>query len=899
MNNPSLPTVEAQFEWTPKMVSELKKCKENILHFAESYFYIINSDEGRQTIKLHSFQKKALRMIRDNRFSLLLFSRQVGKALSLDTKIPTPNGWTTMGELKTGDFIFDEFGNPCKIKYAHDVMHNRPCYKITFDTGEEVIADEEHLWYTQTLTDRKSKREGSVKTTKEIAIRFKTPYNSPYHRIPYAMHGINYEIKNLEIDPYILGIWLGDGYSAGGRIISGNRDVQELNNILSEKCEIKIYTKSDGNHTLTLKKLNGSENSLHTFLRKMNLLNNKHIPEEYMVSSREQRLELLRGLIDSDGYIDKKGQAFFYNKNINLVKQVNILVKSLGYKTTYKEKESSLYEKKCGTIAFIYFKPREEVCKLSFKRNRLKINEHNDSKCRNRWHYITNVEQIQTVPVRCITVDNSTGLFLFGDNYIPTHNSTISTIFLLWVAIFQDDQRILLVANKENTAKEIFKRVRFAYENLPNWLKAPVQYYGLESMELANGSRIGITTTTGTAGRGSSANLLFVDEADWIEPNMLNEFWASVYPIISSSNKSKIIMASTPRDTSGLFYKLYDQSVKGEGKWVHMRVIWNEVPGRDEKWAKDTKAGMADPSAWKREFECQFDEVGETAIDVELFDELRRYAMDPMYVYDDGKYLLWEKPNEEKLYVAGVDISEGVGKDATVIQIMDITEPRRIKQVATYHNNKISPSEFTPKLAEILQHWGNPLAMIERNGCGGQVVDNLKRDFNYDNIVNWGINRVANRKSNQHGIVAHTNTKYDAVLNQRYWINIMRSVQINDINTVIELKDFTKHKNGTWGAKHGSHDDRVMSLAWALMVLHEEIAPVYFDIIEKNENSKPVIIKSVDFGIKYFMNPESIYTNEKTGIGGDALPIFTGGNMTSENPELDDLYNQGWKPYIS
>jgi hypothetical protein len=295
---------------------------------------------------------------------------------------------------------------------------------------------------------------------------------------------------------------------------------------------------------------------------------------------------------------------------------------------------------------------------------------------------------------------------------------------------------------------------------------------------------------------------------------------------------------------------------------------------------------------------CEFDEVGESAIDTELFDEMKRYTMEPMYVYDDGKYLLWERPNSEKLYVAGVDISEGVGKDATVIQILDITEPKRIKQVATYHNNKISPSEFTPKLAQILQNWGNPLAMIERNGCGAQVVDNLKKDFSYDNIVNWGINKVVNRKSNQYGIVAHTNTKWDAVMNQRYWINTMRSVQINDINTVIELKDFIKQKNGTWGAKHGSHDDRVMSLAWALMVLHEEIAPIYFDIVEKNENSKPIVIKSMDYGIRYFENPDSIWSNEKNGLGGDALPIIINSSFTL-NPEMDDLYAQGWRPFIA
>jgi len=489
--------------------------------------------------------------------------------------------------------------------------------------------------------------------------------------------------------------------------------------------------------------------------------------------------------------------------------------------------------------------------------------------------------------------DNRFSLFLFSRQ---VGKSTIATIFLLWIAIFQDDQRILLVANKENTAKEIFRRVRFAYENLPVWLKAPVEYYGLESMELTNGSKISITTTTGTAGRGSTANILFVDEADWIEPNMLNEFWASVYPIISSSTKSKIIMASTPRDTSGLFYRLYDESLKGKNAWVHMKVLWNEVPGRDEKWAKDTMSGMADPNMWKREFECEFDEVGESAIDGELFDEMKRHTMDPLFLYDDGHYKLWERPNENRIYVAGVDISEGVGKDASVIQVLDITEPRQIKQVATYCNNKISPAEFTPKLREILQHWGDPIAMIERNNCGAQVVDNLKREYFYENIVNWGVDKVVNRNSTKLGIVSHTNTKYTGVLNQRYWINTMRCVQINDSDTVMEMKDFIRRKNGTWGAKDGSHDDRVMSLVWALMILNEEIAPHYFDIVDKDEAGKPRVIKSIDYGIKYFVRPSSMYDNEKDPLAGDALPVFMGSSNMSTNPDLDDLMMQGWTP---
>lgn len=490
--------------------------------------------------------------------------------------------------------------------------------------------------------------------------------------------------------------------------------------------------------------------------------------------------------------------------------------------------------------------------------------------------------------------DNRFSLLLFSRQ---TGKSTISTIYMLWTAIFFNDQKIMLVANKENTAKEIFKRIRLAYEQLPNWLKSPVQYYGLESLELENGSRISISTTTGTAGRGSAANLLFVDEADWIEPHLLNEFWASVYPIISSSMKSKIIMASTPRDTAGLFYRLYSGSVKGENEWQSLKILWNEVPGRTEKWKQQTMASLSDVGMWRREFECTFDEVGESALDKDLFDLMKKHTIEPMYLMDDGKYSLWEKPNDEKIYVAGVDVAEGVGKDATVVQILDITDPKRIKQVAVYHNNKITPTEFTPKLREILQHWGDPLAMIERNNCGGQVVDNLKKDFNYENIVNWGVDRVANRTSNKLGIIAHTNTKYHGVMNQRYWLNIEKRVHINDMGTILELNDFVRSKSGTWSGKNGSHDDRVMSLIWALMVLHEDIASVYFDILEKDGNGKPVVIKSIDYGIKYFMNPLSIYANEKDGLGGDALPSFMGGVSQIENPDFDDLFNQGWRPY--
>jgi hypothetical protein len=478
--------------------------------------------------------------------------------------------------------------------------------------------------------------------------------------------------------------------------------------------------------------------------------------------------------------------------------------------------------------------------------------------------------------------DNRFSLLLFSRQ---TGKSTICTIFCLWTAIFQSDQRIMLVANKESTAKEIFKRIRMAYENLPNWLKAPIQYYGMESMELANGSKIGITTTTGTAGRGSSANLLFIDEADWIEANLLEEFWASVYPIISSSKKSKIIMASTPRDTGGLFFKLYDGSVRGTNNWKSMKIKWNEVPGRDEKWKYETMTSIGDPAVWRREFEVEFDEVGEATLDTDTFESMRSQTSPPKYELDDGCYKIWANPNDERSYVAGVDVSEGLGRDSSCIQILDITEPRNIIQVACYNNNKISPSEFTPKLFEILEEWGRPHVLIERNNCGGQVVDNLRKIFDYENIVNWG-SKEGHRKNVQLGVVSHQNTKSKCVGNFRHWILKNRSVVINDISTILELRDFTRYKNGTWAAKANCHDDRVMSLGWALMILSNDLVDRYFEVIEKDEYKMAMVISELDFGYKYQVKPNYEAFQQ--------MPMLLGNHQESD-PDLDDLRFGGWK----
>ena len=478
--------------------------------------------------------------------------------------------------------------------------------------------------------------------------------------------------------------------------------------------------------------------------------------------------------------------------------------------------------------------------------------------------------------------------------------TTLMTIYALWVACFQEDQRILIVANKEQTAINIFKRVRLAYEKLPNYLKPGVLEYGKTSMVLANGTSIGISTTSSDAGRGDSCNCLILDELAFIDNHMVEEFWSSVYPIISSSKKSKIFIASTPNGTDNLFYELYDGAIEDKNGWVAERVDWWEVPGRDEKWKEDTIRSLGSREVFDQEFGNVFIQSGESAINEAFFDKLKENCQEPAFVFDDGHYLLWKEPQKDRLYVAGVDVSEGVGEAASVIQVLDITDLRNIEQVATYHNRNISPYNFTTKLYEILEHWGKPPALVERNNCGAQVVDQLKNALGYDSLVNFGA-KAGDKVFNKPGIIAHTNTKYKGVTNMRYWINELNVVRIRDLKTLNELRSFVRYPNGTWAAKPGSDhwDDRVMSLIWTLMILENELTEKFFEIVELDENKRPQVVKSLDYGLKYFINPTSVYNNEKNPeeLSGP-MPIILdrgGSSSSGKDPDLDDLESMGWK----
>jgi hypothetical protein len=394
-----------------------------------------------------------------------------------------------------------------------------------------------------------------------------------------------------------------------------------------------------------------------------------------------------------------------------------------------------------------------------------------------------------------------------------------------------------------------------------------------------------------------SHQCLIIDEAAFIEPHLMDPFWSSVFPIVSSSKKAKVFMCSTPNGTGNLFYDIYKGSTENTNNWEHDKILWNEVPGRDEKWAKEIKGGLASDDKWEQEFNCKFMNAGTGSMTEDAYNKMKQYISTPVEILMDGKYKIFEHPQPERIYIAGVDTSDGVGGDYSCIKLLDITDLNEIIEVAEYYDNTIPVAEFANKVYEILCHWGKPLVCIERNNQGGQIVDRLALDMGYmDKIVSWG-SKLAGRKSTQLlGMISSRNTKYNAVANARYYYNDKLAVQFRNKESLEEIvKDFIKLPNDTWGASSGKHDDRTMALIWALMILHDDLVEQYFTVEEYDDCGKPSKITLNNVGLKYFENSTSIYTNEQVdGIENSQIAPVYFGNSTELNSDISDLYAEGW-----
>jgi hypothetical protein len=342
------------------------------------------------------------------------------KGLPLDTKIPTLNGWSTIADLQEGDIIFDKDGNPTKILHKSEIHHN-PCYKITFDNGKSITADHEHRWLISFKKNISNKRpdgyEHTVMTTEEIYDYLNNLSDRRSDLIPKILNPkpITCPSVDLPIDPYLLGVWLGDGSKATGII------TQAKNSPIWKELERRGYDIGDNaqhnpdRENVEMRTVYG----LRTELKKLNLLQNKHIPEIYQRASFEQRLDLLRGLMDTDGFFHPKRKRFVMSTGQEWQRDEMVkLLATFGIKTTVFE-----VQRKCNDKAFIAW----DVCFstdlfnpfLTRNQDIVQIGNQNNRTFRN----IDKVELVETIPTQCLEVDSPSHTFLCTEEMIVTHNT--------------------------------------------------------------------------------------------------------------------------------------------------------------------------------------------------------------------------------------------------------------------------------------------------------------------------------------------------------------------------------------------------------------------------------------------------------------------------------------------
>ncbi len=371
-------------------------------------------------------------------------AKKNGKALDVHTPLPTPDGWKSMGSVEVGDGLFDEQGRRCRVVATTPVMVNRSCYRLRFSDGSTIVADARHEWVVRVLA-----RRGATQTlrTEEMVDSVSARADGARNYSIPAVPPLLVPTRELPIPPYVLGIWLGDGNAADSRITCGYKDAEILESIRACGVSAEERTSSNAGSGLYILGRTGSRrSSIQGRLRALGVLNNKHIPTAYLRASQEQRLALLQGLMDSDGYISAAGQCEFTTTSIRLRVEARELICSLGFKSSTITGRAKINGRDCGPkyrIQFWAYRDRP-VFRLLRKARRQKARP--ERNCRSETRQITAIEPVDSTPVRCVQVDSPSGMFLAGASMIPTHNSTLAaglSLYLLVADLLEGDDGVL------------------------------------------------------------------------------------------------------------------------------------------------------------------------------------------------------------------------------------------------------------------------------------------------------------------------------------------------------------------------------------------------------------------------------------------------------------------------
>jgi len=396
-----------------------------------------------------------------------------------------------------------------------------------------------------------------------------------------------------------------------------------------------------------------------------------------------------------------------------------------------------------------------------------------------------------------------------------TGKSTTIISYLLHYVLFNSEVNVAILANKGAVARELLSRLQLAYEHLPKFLQQGVTVWNKGNIELENGSKILASATSGSAVRGSSFNIIFLDEFAHVPNTIAESFFTSVYPTISSGETTKVFIVSTPLGMN-LFYKMWIDAEEKRNSYIPIEVHYTQVPGRDEKWRQETIKNTSEIQ-FNQEFLCEFLGSTRTLIDAS---KLRSMVFKKPILSTNG-IDVYEDPIKKATYCMIVDTAQGKGQDFSAFSVFDVSQiPYR--QVAKYRDNKISPMLYPNIIYQVGMRYNTAFILLEINDMGSQVAETLHYDLEYENVMITSMKGRAGQqigggfsKNIQLGIRTSKQLKRIGCATLKEMIETDKLI-VPDFETIAELTTFAS-KHNSYEAEEGTHDDLAMTLvifAW-------------------------------------------------------------------------------------
>jgi hypothetical protein len=459
--------------------------------------------------------------------------------------------------------------------------------------------------------------------------------------------------------------------------------------------------------------------------------------------------------------------------------------------------------------------------------------------------------------------------------------SQVVAAYILWYTLFNRNKTVAILAHKSDGAMEILSRYQLMYENLPLWMQQGIKTWNKGDVELENGSSVFTAATSQSGIRGKSVNLLYVDEVAIVPNNIADQFFTSVYPVVSAGQTTKIILTSTPLGYNH-FWKFWNEAERGSNGFIPIEVKYNEHPRRDQKWAEEQKALLGEVK-FNQEVLCKFLGSTNTLISPDTISNLSPKS----FVYEKDCLDILVPPEINNSYFITVDTSRGVGGDYSAFTVVNTTK-YPFSVVAKYRNNTISPLLYPDIIVKVAKDYNNAFILVEINDIGQQVADLIHNELEYENMIwvgsdaRYGQTLSISGKNSNLGIRTTKQIKRIGCSSLKSLVE-NNKLLIFDKDIISEISTFVENK-GSFEADEGYNDDLVMSLVLFSWASND---PLFKDLM--NSNNRQALYSQQIKNIEEDLTPFGFVDN---GIPEDAVEI-AGSDLW-----LTDQYNNDLQAFI-